>query len=184
MKSSDVLNNKLGLDSTDELERAEARIVGVNALQAFPDGKLDRNHLLAHHKQLFADVYSWAGKTRTVGISKGAYRFEAPERIVSELDRIFKRLKAEQFLRGLALEAFCCRVAEFYSDLNVVHPFREGNGRTQRRFFEQLAMDAGYRLAWRRVPPTAMIEASIRGWEQDLQPMQALFRAVSSPEPR
>jgi cell filamentation protein len=177
---SDVLKNKLGLVTTEALDLAEARIVSVRALQEFPTGNFDRKHLLAHHDQLFSAIYPWAGKVRSVSISKGVYRFESPERITPELDRILNRLKANQFLGGLALGDFCEYAAQYYSDLNVVHPFREGNGRTQRRFFEQLALRAGYQLNWEQVPAHHMIEASIRGWEQDVRPMQALFRAVTT----
>jgi cell filamentation protein len=176
---SSVLKNKLGLKDSDALERAELRLVNARAVQAFPVGKFDTAHLMAHHKQLFSAVYSWAGKARTVSISKGDYRFEAPERVKSELARILGLLQKEHHLKGLVLEMFCHRAAHFYSDINVVHPFREGNGRTQRRFFEQLAQQAGFSLDWKQAPPQQMIEASIRGWEQDLRPMVALFRLVT-----
>lgn len=174
-----VLKNRLGLTNSSALEIAEARIASLRTMQTFPVGKFDRKHLLAHHAQLFSAIYVWAGKIRTVQISKGPYRFESPDRIARELDRIFVCLSAENALVGLTRTSFCERAAEYYSDINVVHPFREGNGRTQRRFFEQLALNAGFSLAWKNVPPHAMIEASIRGWERELLPMRRLFDQVT-----
>lgn len=177
---TDVLRNRLNLRDPDKLSDIERRLVHSKALEAPPQGRFDRAHLMAHHRQLLGDLYDWAGKPRTVGIAKGVYRFEPPERITKELDRVLRNLASEKHLKGLAPEAFCDRAAEHFSDLNVIHPFRDGNGRTLRRFFEQLAGRAGYRLDWSKVPPELMIEASRKGWERDLGPMRQLFRQVTT----
>jgi cell filamentation protein len=177
---TDVLKNLLGITNPDDIEAAEAELIGLRSLQDYPAGIFDRKHLLKHHAQLFQSIYVWAGKIRTVPIAKGAYRFEPPERIEPELERIFGLLRKEQMLRGLDRTSFCERAAKYYSDINVVHLFREGNGRTQRRFFEQLALQAGYKLSWQLVAPNAVIQASIFGWEQDLAPMQAIFASITS----
>lgn len=176
---TDVLRNKFDLRDPDKLAEVERRLGYAKSLEDPPKGSLNRAHLMAHHRQLFGDLYAWAGKLRSVGIAKGAYRFEPPERIAKELDRVLGNVAREKHLKGLAPEAFCDRAAEHFSDLNVTHPFRDGNGRTLRRFFEQLAERAGYRLDWGKVPPELMIEASRKGWERDLGPMRHLFRQVT-----
>ena len=176
---TDVLRNKFDIRDSDKLADAERRLGYSKVLEEPPKGRFDRAHLMAHHRQLFGDLYPWAGKPRTVGIAKGVYRFEPPERITKELDRVLGNVASEKHLKGLAPEAFCDRAAEHFSDLNVIHPFRDGNGRTLRRFFEQLAERAGHRLDWSKVPPELMIEASRKGWERDLGPMRQLFRQVT-----
>ena len=66
---------------------------------------------MAHHRQLFGDLYAWAGKLRTVSIAKGAYRFEPPDRIGTELDRVLGNLFREKVLKNLAIDAFCERAS-------------------------------------------------------------------------
>jgi cell filamentation protein len=176
---TDVLRNKFDIRDPDKLADIERRIGYSRSLQDPPNGKFGRAHLMAHHRQLFGDVYPWAGKPRTIGIAKGVYRFEPPERITKELDRVLGNIAREKHLKELAHATFCNRAAEHFSDLNVIHPFRDGNGRTLRRFFEQLAERAGYRLDWSKVPPELMIEASRKGWEHDLGPMRELFQQVT-----
>ncbi len=176
---TDILRNKFNIRDPDKLADVERRIGYAKSLQEPPRGRFGRAHLMAHHRQLFGDLYSWAGKPRTVGIAKGIYRFEPPERITQELDRVLGDIAREKHLSGLAHDAFCERAAQHFSDLNVIHPFRDGNGRALRRFFEQLAERAGYSLDWSKVPPDLMIEASRKGWEHDLDPMRQLFRQVT-----
>lgn len=176
---TDVLRNKFDIRDPDTLADIERRLGYSKSLEDPPKGRFNRIHLMAHHRQLFGDLYPWAGRPRTVGIAKGVYRFEPPERITKELDRVLGNVASERHLKGLAPEAFCDRAAEHFSDLNVIHPFRDGNGRTLRRFFEQLAERAGYRLDWSKVPPEMMMEASRKGWERDLGPMRQLFRQVT-----
>lgn len=72
-------------------------------------------------------------------------------------------------------------IADYYCELNVIHPFREGNGRTQRLFFEAIALNAGYEVDWSQVNRDEWLDANIRGYFGDLAPLQAIFtRIVSS----
>jgi cell filamentation protein len=122
-------------------------------------GAFDLQHLRAIHRYIFQDVFAWAGEIRRVSISKGGFLFAAPQFIVAALEPQLKKLRAES-LRGLPVDAFATRCAYYFGEVNAVHPFREGNGRTQREFFRELALEAGHMLRWRRVERDEMITAS------------------------
>lgn len=92
---------------------------------------------------------------------KGETVFTFPERIEPELNKLFLQLKAENYLRGLNQTDITKRLAFYLGELNVHHPFREGNGRTQRIFISDLAFQAGYKLDFSHISQEEMIEASI-----------------------
>lgn len=92
------------------------------------DQQWDLNHLQKIHQYIFQDVYPFAGKVRTEQIGKGDFRFASPLYIESEADRVFQELKTEKYLIGLRKNVFCERMAYYFSEINVLHPFREGNG--------------------------------------------------------
>lgn len=146
---TNVLKNKFNLRDEGALREAEyqATYNRTAALEGNPiKGNFDMAHLRACHKHLFQDVYEWAGKLRTVNISKGESRFASAEFLDSAMKDLHKRLKADHFLRGLEKKAFVDKFTDFYSDMNALHPFREGNGRATREFMKQLAHEAGYRF--------------------------------------
>jgi fido (protein-threonine AMPylation protein) len=103
--------------------------------------------------------------------SQGAVRHASRRRVRAD---IFGRLDAADLLRGLAREEFNTRLAEFLADVNAVHPFREGNGRTQRSFFSQLAHDAGDHIDWVRLEPARNVTASAAAHRGDL-PLRAML---------
>lgn len=112
-------------------------------------GAFDTKHLQAIHWHIFQDVYSWAGEVRTVNISKSGDFFGLNQYIVSTLDKTFADLQRERYLGRLSLlTAFCNRAAHYFGEINAIHPFREGNGRTQREFIRQLALRNGYATDW------------------------------------
>jgi cell filamentation protein len=148
-----VLLNKLGLGTAAELENAEREITHA-ALILLGESPVhpgyDLPHLCAIHRRVFGDIYDWAGQIRTVAIAKGSL-FCLPQYIETSAAEIFRALHSENFLLDLDREAFVARLAYYLGEVNAVHPFREGNGRTQRAFFEQLAREAGYTLAWQHL---------------------------------
>lgn len=89
-------------------------------------------------------------------------------------------LEQEDYLCGLPRDTFIERLSWFYGEINVLHPFRLGNGLTQRIFFEQLAIHAGYLLDWRDVDPAAWSTACQQGAMGDPDPLAAIFRKVVS----
>ena len=82
------------------------------------------------------------------------------------LEDTLAKLAAEHYLKGLNADAFASRAAYYLGELNAIHPFREGNGRTQREFIRQLAGEAGYRINWYRISRGQMYEASVESHSQ------------------
>jgi len=91
-----------------------------------------------------------------------------------------RSMEAEGWLQDLEKEQFVARLAHYYCEINVLHPFRIGNGITQRIFFEQLALHAGYQLDWRGIEPQAWAEANQAGAMGDLAPLGVIFGKVVS----
>lgn len=167
---TNVLRNLRDIRDDDELERfeADASSYRLRQLERKPlPGKFDSRHLQAIHRAIFQDIYPWAGQFRTVNIARpGQFYFAFAEQIVPTLHNTFEVLRDEGHLEGLAAEGFARRAAHYLGELNVIHPFRDGNGRTQREFIRQLAARAGHLLEWRLVTRAAMYEASQRSFQR------------------
>ncbi len=176
-----VLVNLLDLSDADQLQAAEADLAFARAelLELHPlPGDYDVAHLQACHRHLFGDVYPWAGDFRTVNIARSV-SFGDWRHIRTYLDQVFADLARENHLASLGRDEFVRRLAHYSGEVNAAHPFREGNGRTQRAFFRQLARDAGWSLRWSRLTAeenAAASEASLMG---DSGPLESLLdRAV------
>jgi cell filamentation protein len=146
-----VLRNLLGIRDAAELNRAEHELAAVRTARltvTVVPGAYDTAHLRRFHRLLFGDVYDWASQLRTGNISKGDVSF-APAQVLSVwLDQLFTELAARRHLVALEWDEFVAAFAALYGELNAIHPFREGNGRTQRAFLRQLAAHAGWTVAW------------------------------------
>jgi cell filamentation protein len=171
-----VLKNKLKLKTQKELDEFEAEITAQRAEEPLPTGKLTYSHYRAIHKHLFQDVYDWAGKIRTVRISKGGSMFCYPESIDREMSKLFSTLAGQQRLKGTTPDKFATKAAHFLAELNAIHPFREGNGRTQLTFLTLLAETAGHPLAMQRLDPEKVMQAMIDSFGGDEKPLAALIR--------
>jgi cell filamentation protein len=102
-----------------------------------------------------------AGELRQVNIARqGSYPFSLVQFLEKNLDRTFSGLASEGYLKGLPVRSFIDRAAFYLGELNTLHPFRDGNGRTQREFIRELALEAGYRLNWSLVTQKQMYETS------------------------
>ena len=163
--------NKLDLRRQAELEAFEAEISNARAEEPLPDGTLDFTHYKAVHHHLFQDVYHWAGQIRTVRMSKGGSPFCFPENIEGQANQLFGDLRTADYLRNLDAQAFASRAAHFLCELNAIHAFREGNGRSQLTFLVLLADHAGHPLKIERLDPTQMLAAMIAGFDGDEQPL-------------
>lgn len=171
-----VLKNKLKLKTQKELDEFEAEITAQRAEEPLPAGNLTYPHYRAIHKHLFQDVYDWAGKIRTVRISKGGSMFCYPESIDREMSKLFSTLAGQQRLKGTTPDKFATKAAHFLAELNAIHPFREGNGRTQLTFLTLLAETAGHPLAMQRLDPEKVMQAMIDSFGGDEKPLAALIR--------
>lgn len=144
-----VLINKLGITDEKILQETEGFITGTIAAELIskplkPD--FDFSDYKKIHYGLFSELYDWAGTTRTIALSKSATTFTAPEKIDDLGERIFGRLKTLNYFADFPRDEFVTEIADLYNSINMLHPFREGNGRTQRIFFIQLIRYAGYNI--------------------------------------
>lgn len=176
-----VFRNRLGLTDRAALAAAEADLSAARVDQLrrrrLP-GNYDLEHLRVFHWTIFQDVYPWAGQLRTVLIVKAGASFCLPHQITDTAADLFGRLAAAHHLRGRDRDAFLDGLTVLLAEVNALHPFREGNGRTQRAFLSQLARDAGYRLHWQHVDRDANIDAARGAADGDLAPMRTLLDPV------
>ena len=179
-ENSTVLVNKLDLRDQDELDAYEAEISNARAGEPLPEGEFDFSHYCAIHHHLFQDVYEWAGKPRTVRISKQANPFCYPEHIEAQATKLFARLRASGFFEDLEPADFSGQAAHFLSELNAIHAFREGNGRTQLTFFAVLADNAGHPVDLGKLDPSAMLNAMIESFEGDESGLAGVIRSLIS----
>lgn len=160
-----VLINKLGIRNDAELTEVEAEIVSVRIAEwskAPLVATFDLEHYKAIHRHLFSDLYDWAGQIRTVNLAKkGTHFCPAPE-IETRGKLIFDRLQKLDYLRGMEHSIFVEELTDFYCSTNELHPFREGNGRTQRLFLSQLVRNAGYALNFSEVDGDLLMIATIQ----------------------
>lgn len=155
-----ILKNKLDIQDADMLDLAERRLATVRARQGVPQGNFDLRHLKAIHFHLFQDVYEWAGQIRTVEISKGESQFQFRQYIETGMSDIHRRLVKAGLLRGLERSNFAAEAGQIIGDVNYVHPFREGNGRTQLQYLKLLAIQAGHPLDLTKIDATGWLKAS------------------------
>lgn len=155
-----ILRNKLNIRDTVELDYAERRYTTIRSRQGIPKGNFDLKHLKAIHHHLFQDLYEWAGEIRTVEISKGGSQFQFRQYVGTGMADVHRRPVASSFLKNLGRPAFASAGANIIGDVNYVHPFREGNGRTQLQYLKQLAEQAGHPLDLTKIHAAGWIEAS------------------------
>lgn len=175
---TNVLKNKLNIRDVDTLNCAERDFSSVRQAELANKGvtgDFSFVHLCSIHKQLFQDVYTWAGKMRTVDISKGTV-FCFVQFIEEQFEKLYRELKKEKYLSDITdKKQMSVRLAYYLAELNMIHPFREGNGRTQRVYIEQLCQNNGrFEIDFTDVTKDDMILASVRSanesndWMEDL----------------
>lgn len=174
---SDVLVNLLNIRDPDELAEAEAEFTAeryrtYEALQLSPTD-FSFEHLQHLHHHLFQDLYEWAGKPRVIDISKGTTRFCTCSRIQPEAKKLFSTIPALINLNNQ--HDLVTQVADLYCEMNILHPFREGNGRVQRFFFEELLFALGYELRWPPISKEKWVDANIAGYDLNLEPLKTIF---------
>ncbi|SPF38694.1 hypothetical protein SBA4_220042 [Candidatus Sulfopaludibacter sp. SbA4] len=147
-------------------------------------GGYDATHLKAIHKHVFQNVFTWAGEFRTTALGKAEYFgqppswFTPPGLLEREADRIFEWLHRADLLRGLPRVEFARQAAQLLAAVNKLHPFREGNGRTQRLFVDAVAGQAGHELWFDVVSQERMVRASIEANNGHLGMMTRMFEEI------
>lgn len=176
-----ILKNKLNIHDLKTLEEAEREITALTIGNIhFKPPPYDLYYMCELHQNLFSELYEWAGELRNVDISKGGTRFCNWTRIKPEAQKIFTKIQSENWWSGLSKGEFCDKLAEYYCELNVIHPFREGNGRVQRLLFEHIALAAGYNLAWVGIQQNEWIQANIDGFNVNYEAMAEIFKRIIS----
>lgn len=174
-----VLVNKLDIQDGQQLSMAEREISIVKAavLTNNITGNFDLEHLKSIHKFLFEDIYEWAGKIRTVDIAKGNI-FCLVQFIEKQFAELYENLKRDNFLKNETDKEYVSKkIAYYLSELNVIHPFREGNGRAQRIYCQQLCMNTGkFYLDFSMADEGEMLEASVDSFMCNYEKMEILIR--------
>lgn len=133
------------------------------------------------HNMIFSPLFVWAGRPRTVGISKGGTPFCPPQNIDTMMNAIFTELEQERWLSGLELDAFIERAAYYICEINAVHPFREGNGRTIRFYIDVLsARMRGDLFDWTLTGENEYLHACVAGFDQNYGPMITLLEQCAA----
>ncbi len=184
-KATGILRNLLGIRNQADLDKAESGLSMLRELELRErpvKGNFDLAHLQAIHQRLFGDVYDWAGKIRQVEIQKDNTAFARHMVIESAAQQVFRRLAQESHLKGLDADQFSVRAAYHMGEINVLHPFRDGNGRAQRLFMSQLAAAAGHRIEWGGISQADMVRASIDAYNGSARYLADLIRAGMAPQ--
>ncbi len=182
-ETSDILTNKLSITDAVELAIAEYRITDAQTGRLLADHSFsifDFPCLLNIHKKLFDDIYPFAGKVRTVNISKpdSPVPFCYVDFILPEANRLFSELATDQYLLNLPTEDFSTKLAYYAAELNALHPFREGNGRTIRLFLVLLARNAGYLLDYSQASRGEILHADREAFAGNMIPIQELYHKI------
>lgn len=173
---SSTLKNRLGLLDDALLSEAEREMSSVAANEIdFSPPPYDLGYLQRIHQRLFADLYDWAGELRSIDIAKGGTRFCNIQRIEPEAGKLFERLRQAQWYEVAERAELVRLVAQLFGDLNVIHPFREGNGRAQRILFEHIIINAGYQISWWAAEPEEWVHANIDAVVCDYSALESIF---------
>ena len=163
-KGTIVLKNKLNITDFERLAQAEDEITAVNLAELQKrvfDDELDYEFFMWLHKFVFSDIYEWAGTIRKVDISKENFKFAHFLYIENELKKLFKQLKAESYLKKCSKTDLVNKITFYMTELNVLHPFREGNGRIIREYFRILLESCGYYINFTKNQKPSYFKAMI-----------------------
>ena len=175
---TNVLKNKLGIRDAGKLESFELEMAALRADEPLPRGRLSPTHYRNIHHFLFQDVYGWAGRYRSVRMAKDENAFCYPENIDQEMRKHFGSLRDAKFLKGMPAGHFSRSAAIFLAELNAIHPFREGNGRTQTSFLAVLADAAGHPIDLTFIRRETFLPAMVMSFAGDIEPLEKEIRRM------
>jgi cell filamentation protein len=166
-----VLKNLLDIRDQATLEAFEVEISTLRSEEPLPEGNFDPAHYCSVHRHLFQDVYEWAGQYRTVRTSKGGNAFCYPENISTQMDVLFQELHQSQFLQHPGRAVFLAEIARFLGELNAIHPFRDGNGRSQLAFLGLLGTTFDHPFDFQKLDRDTFLPAMIASYSGDRRPL-------------
>lgn len=178
---TDVLINLFNIKDLNTLEKLETELTwrSQNSIN-YQEPPYSLDTMQDIHRTLFKELYDWAGELRRCDIVKGDTRFCNTNFLEREAARLFRCLERDNWLTNLSLEQFCEKLAEHYAEFNMLHPFREGNGRTQRILFDMIAAHSGYQVSWGEIERDEWLYANQQGVNMNYNPMTELFRRAIS----
>ncbi len=176
--NSHVLRNLAGIEDADRLDSFELEMSTLRSGEALPEGDFDFTHYKAVHHHLFQDVYEWAGRRRTVRISKGGTTFCYPENIDAQAAIIFRKLSGPAIEGQINKADFIAVAADFLAELNAIHCFRDGNGRSQLAFMYLVGQRAGFPLNFEGVQRETFLPAMIASFGGNLELLRTELAAL------
>jgi cell filamentation protein len=150
----------------------------LRADEPLPNGRFGTAHYRAVHKHLFGDVYTWAGRYRTVRTAKGGNVFCYPENIDKEVTKLLGRLRKGALHAPGSPSAFTEAAAAFLAELNAIHAFREGNGRTQLAFLRLVSIRAGYAFDLTKLRHGPFLDAMIKSFHGSTGGLESELRRL------
>ena len=178
-----VLINRLGITDQNELDTVEKQITllrGIQAEQETEFANVDLEFYKKLHRLLFGDLYDWAGCLRTINISKKGTVFCDHSELEAIGIKKFERLEKMDFLCGLPDEIFFSELTELYHDLNMLHPFREGNGRTLRLFITLLVRNTGRDIDFAKCGSDMLMIATVKAADGDVTMLRDVLYGIIS----
>ena len=178
-ENSSILKNKFNLKDEEKLNAMEQSLTSMLIAQAYisiPFENVDFNFYKKLHNYVFSDIYEWAGTNRKVDMSKKGTKFCPKDKIEERGNKIFERLKNNEFLRNYHGEEFINEFTDLYCDLNYLHPFREGNGRIQRLFLSMLIESIGKHIDFSDIDSDSLMIATIKSVSGDVFMLRDIFR--------
>ena len=173
------LVNKFGIKNEKQLSEIEADITfaKTSKLEEIPlKGNFDLEHYKSIHKFLFEDLYSWAGELRKINISKKGTNFANADELEYLCTECFQILKENNYYRNTDFDSFVENIVDLYCTLNILHPFREGNGRTERIFISQLIRFNGYDIDFSDIDTDYLMFATIQSAQGITDNLVNLFK--------
>lgn len=183
---TEILINNFDIKDQKKLDEVEKTLTFQRMSLLYENpiyGAFGLKHLQKIHKYIFQDVYPFAGKIRDEQMTKGNTTFAHPRHLEPYAFDVFKQLKGENYLQGLELDKLNEKASYYLSEINMIHPFREGNGRTQREYIRLLFLKNGYELNLTNISSQEMIKASIRSVNDPTAFVEIFNKHVENREP-
>ena len=179
-KGTDVLKNKLDIKDEELLKEYETRIVAfkiatISTMTLSMPYTPERLKFI--HKYLFEDVFYFAGEYRQENITKDNFRFSEYEYIEDNIRQIFEKVNIDE-MKKMSFTDFIKRISYIMTELNVLHPFREGNGRTIRELVREICFDRGYVIDWYEINHDDILRASKKAIFDESEQIKMLRRSI------
>lgn len=175
-EGTDVIKNKLDIRDAELLKEYETGIVGLKLTSLIKNKKVypfTEEGFKQIHKYLFDEIYEFAGEYRLENILKENFRFSEYQYIEENMPQIIKKIDIEK-MKEMNFDTLCKTLSEIMTDLNVLHPFREGNGRTIREFTREMAFVCGYEVNFSNVDYDLILDVSRKAVVDDTEQVELL----------